>query len=998
MGSTPSLPNFTFEVSKDPQQWNYLYIPDGGNLRVIGTDFTLLNSESITSGSYQCDTTIDGRYVVGQNMAPGGNTNPLKIFDSQHNDLGITFDATALLAASTRWYVRCPQFTLDGEYVYAFGYYVTTGYLGFAGKWNARTGEAVEVNVFNPYPWYLAETMVTPDGYWLGVSNPGTRNTASCMELDGSVVCAWGGLTGARFLPRDVWFMNNVRCFAFTATAEIYNDYHTVVVGWIGLGDVAGQGVFTSWRWDETDTSKVARGVIGDEEYIYVLGDTDTEGYNLKKYRITVTPGQGVLGATVTIGIEQVAQAYVTPGAGTINPVGLCLLNPEHIIVVFNTATSNNAFVKLNRDLEVVDTSTFPFVFSIDTFGPASSGMISRIVSAPIPLLSSPAKDANPAWIIYDVLTNTRYGAALPTALVDYDSFIDVSVYCHTNDILISLLLKELRSAYDWIDFIRSHFGGYRYWSNGKFKLGMFRDGSSVMDIDTSNLVVEDKEQPEPPVSVVKRKYTETFNRMEVTWTNRDGGYGLEVAVANDHVDQRVSGQVRKESINLSGIMNKELALKTAYRLLIDSMFRFTMYSFRLGYNSMLAEVGDIVTLSDGKLISNEQVRITSINESPDGRNLSIEATEDVSRLYPSIIANTQDGSYIPSAEPTLVDSALYIREDLNENILHMSMVPGSNKCNGWYLYKSYDDSNFTLVGRCIMGDLADLEVNAHGTLMSNLPTASAVVHRREESFLVNIGTVVSLETGITDAQFYNNAKLAKIGNEIIAYKTCEETEVNGVWRISNLIRGLMGTQATAHSEGEVFATLNSDYSFVFSTSDIGKQLYFKILTFYGSYAQLLSDVTSQSYRVMGYAQRPAQVSLVRVASDENAYQVPTKLATTFNLYWNLGAKLSGFNRGGYDVHPDKPIWKYGDSEAALLRSNGVPYGNYQQDAELQAVDLIIEQPDGTPVSIKSLSVVETSAIVKASDLGGLSSAVIKVSPRRVLSAVKETSIEVETV
>jgi len=36
----------------------------------------------------------------------------------------------------------------------------------------------------------------------------------------------------------------------------------------------------------------------------------------------------------------------------------------------------------------------------------------------------------NPAWIVYDLLTNTRYGLGIPTTRIDLDSFIKAADHC----------------------------------------------------------------------------------------------------------------------------------------------------------------------------------------------------------------------------------------------------------------------------------------------------------------------------------------------------------------------------------------------------------------------------------------------------------------------------------------------------------------------------------------------------------------------------------------
>ncbi len=76
------------------------------------------------------------------------------------------------------------------------------------------------------------------------------------------------------------------------------------------------------------------------------------------------------------------------------------------------------------------------------------------------------------------------------------------------------------------------------------------------------------------------------------------------------------------------------------------------------------------------------------------------------------------------------------------------------------------------------------------------------MIHRKDEAFVVSIGTLTDLDTSVSDDDFFNNRKLARIGNEIIGYRDCVESSVEGTWRISNIIRGFFGTEAVAHTSG----------------------------------------------------------------------------------------------------------------------------------------------------------------------------------------------------
>ncbi|GAG87958.1 unnamed protein product, partial [marine sediment metagenome] len=204
--------------------------------------------------------------------------------------------------------------------------------------------------------------------------------------------------------------------------------------------------------------------------------------------------------------------------------------------------------------------------------------------------------------------------------------------YCNSNGLLFAFALEGQRPVMDWVDLINSHYFGYLVMSGGKIKLGCYRLQDPVATLTVDDLVVESED--DVPVQIKKRPYKDTANKIELSWTNRAKLYENSVVVANDEVDQRVSRKVRTRSLQLAGITESELAQDTAYRMLFESLFRFTSYIFKLGYKNMLLEAGDVVLLSDGGVIVEQRVRITMVRQSKDGRTLDVEAMEDLPYLY----------------------------------------------------------------------------------------------------------------------------------------------------------------------------------------------------------------------------------------------------------------------------------------------------------------------------------------------------------------------------
>jgi len=294
--------------------------------------------------------------------------------------------------------------------------------------------------------------------------------------------------------------------------------------------------------------------------------------------------------------------------------------------------------------------------------------------------------------------------------------------------------------------------------------------------------------------------------------------------------------------------------------------------------------------------------------------------------IYETFAYTPQDSEREDDPDIELEDASAAFIEDETIPGIGLCITAGGEDTNGWQIYRSYDDESYELVSIIGFDGVTGEEANSTGAIQSNLPAHTTTVYRGDESFLVDIGTVVDLDTAITDAQFFANQRLCKIDNEIMAYKTCEETVVAGVWKVTGLIRGLFGTAPVAHSSGATFATLNVDFAYIYRESDIGKTLYFKFLTFYGNQIQDISDVSGISYEVKGKYKKPLPVSLMRINGREGLLTYKTD---DVDIDWYFCSKVSGFGRGGYG----NTLW-----------------GAYSADPLLEQVTVELEEEDGTAI------------------------------------------------
>jgi len=84
--------------------------------------------------------------------------------------------------------------------------------------------------------------------------------------------------------------------------------------------------------------------------------------------------------------------------------------------------------------------------------------------------------DANPAHVIYEILTDTNWGLGVDTSFIDVDSFIDVARQLYSENNGFSMSVDTPKQAKSIIDLITQQINGVLFQDeNGKFKLSLLR-------------------------------------------------------------------------------------------------------------------------------------------------------------------------------------------------------------------------------------------------------------------------------------------------------------------------------------------------------------------------------------------------------------------------------------------------------------------------------------------------------------------------------------------
>ena len=277
----------------------------------------------------------------------------------------------------------------------------------------------------------------------------------------------------------------------------------------------------------------------------------------------------------------------------------------------------------------------------------------------------------NPAWIIFDFLTNRRYGLGIPERYIDMDAIESVGLYCDTlvdgePRYLLDLIIDSQRPGIDHLNDMLACFGGY-FVCDSKIRLCVEKAETVSFEI-TAGSIVQNSFQ------WWQKALDETYNRVTVAWIDPAEDYESVTSVYQDETDIETRGIV-EQSYTMRGITRKSQADRIGTDLLNKSRRCINMCSFGIGIKDSSIEIGEVGRIKFPRYTGweNKLVRVVSMQEDGNGEirlscleydgdiysgpvidggttdNYPIRASADITDLVLSSSGHTEpDGTWIP--------------------------------------------------------------------------------------------------------------------------------------------------------------------------------------------------------------------------------------------------------------------------------------------------------------------------------------------------------------
>lgn len=221
---------------------------------------------------------------------------------------------------------------------------------------------------------------------------------------------------------------------------------------------------------------------------------------------------------------------------------------------------------------------------------------------------------SNPALILYDYLTNSRYGLNTSVNIIDADSFGVIANLCEPDqdDWDLNYVISTQRGAQSIIDSMLAHFRGYLNWWNGKISLRYIDSRWEVpLNVITDEHIARD-DTGKAIISVSQPSNFDIPDGILVSYINQRENWATDTIPIGEEY-----GQIK--SITFEGYIRREKALEMGTYTLERQRLNRT-YNMILKSEIVEYDVNDVVEMTISEIgMSNQRARIKNSSISGEG-------------------------------------------------------------------------------------------------------------------------------------------------------------------------------------------------------------------------------------------------------------------------------------------------------------------------------------------------------------------------------------------
>lgn len=439
-------------------------------------------------------------------------------------------------------------------------------------------------------------------------------------------------------------------------------------------------------------------------------------------------------------------------------------------------------------------------------------------------------QQANPAAIIYEILTDKVWGRGMSSALIDESSWIAASEFFAAQNIGLGVTLDRADKLANILAGIRETARVLLLWDGDKLKFRTLLDTATVHQ----RIVTITKSQVSD-VKFTRPTWTSTFNEVRAEFANRQRNYKSDAVSAQDTANFNTVGAVNQKRVTLYGVTETTLAQRLAAMLLKEVSYPLGVLSFKMNRTQSHLEPGDIIRFvwdewSGGTVTGYYQVSTPRPGGSED-EAITVQATEDPdlsaveaeeTSVTPPTVLNwhqvtgngqhdlnliqPQPGNTLPVLPLAVVEAPAILTGGAENRLAFLGQkpTPGLTGISG---HAAQFDGDYKYIGTtttfAVTGSL--LTEYAAGPRIDRTTgfEFSLTDPDTDEGTILQANRVAATSDDLSALANSENDYIL-IGEEIMQVGKITKLDANR-YQASNLIRGLFGTKVATVAQGATF-------------------------------------------------------------------------------------------------------------------------------------------------------------------------------------------------
>lgn len=273
--------------------------------------------------------------------------------------------------------------------------------------------------------------------------------------------------------------------------------------------------------------------------------------------------------------------------------------------------------------------------------------------------------DANPAYVILDIMQSNEYGLGLPAGRFNITSFQDVANTLYSESFGISMLLdadssadtvfSEICKTVDCVIFTDP--------STGQWTIKLIRDDYAVGDLLE---ITKDDLLAEPEYS--RSAWADTLNEVKIEFIDRANNFETRVVQAQETAHYAATGLLATETFSFKNVSNAAVASRIAARELKSHSYPVAQFRLVVNRKAWQLRPGSAFRLTwqppTGPAWTDLVLRVTNIRYGAlDEGRIEVDAVEDIFGISAAVYTDPGASGWVDPITAPKVVSAQRIEE-----------------------------------------------------------------------------------------------------------------------------------------------------------------------------------------------------------------------------------------------------------------------------------------------------------------------------------------------